>query len=47
MNGKTKRFKIVLLLSSLLVLGLIMLNGCNGEEAEADPNKVAAVAVVD
>ena len=45
MNGKTKRFKIMLLLSSLLVLGLIMLNGCKGKDAEPEPNAVEAAAI--
>ena len=43
MSGKMKRFRITLLLASLLVVGLIVLNGCKGKEAE--PNQ-AAVAVI-
>ena len=45
MNGKTKQFRVILLLASLLVLGLIMLNGCKEKESEpapAEPNEVAA-----
>jgi len=48
MNGKTKQFRIILLLASLLVVGLIVLNGCKGKEAESEPNEpneVAAVAI--
>ena len=49
MNGKTKQFRIILLLASLLVVGLIVLNGCKGEESESDepnePNAVAAAAI--
>ncbi len=45
MNGKKKQFRVILLLASLLVLGLIMLNGCKEKEAApAEPNKVAAPA---
>ena len=43
MNGKKKQFRVILLLASLLVLGLIMLNGCKEKEpAPAEPNEVAA-----
>ena len=48
MNGKTKQFRIILLLASLLVVGLIVLNGCKGKESEsapAEPNEVAAAAI--
>jgi len=49
MNGKTKKFRITLLLASLLVVGLIVLNGCKGKESESDepnePNAVAAAAI--
>jgi hypothetical protein len=44
MNGKTKQFRIVLLLASLLAVGLIVLNGCKGKEAESEPNEPNAVA---
>ena len=45
MNGKKKQFRVILLLASLLVLGLIMLNGCKEKESEpAEPNKVSAPA---
>ena len=44
MNGKTKKFRITLLLASLLVVGLIVLNGCKGEETESEPNEPNAVA---
>jgi hypothetical protein len=50
MNGKTKQFRIILLLVSLLVVGLIVLNGCKGKEAAEpnepnEPNAVAAAAI--
>ncbi len=45
MNGKTKQFRIILLLASLLVVGLIVLNGCKGKESESEPNEVAAAAI--
>ena len=49
MNGKTKKFRITLLLTSLLVVGLIVLNGCKGEDSESaepnEPNAVAAAAI--
>ena len=49
MNGKTKQFRIVLLLASLLVVGLMVLNGCKGKESETaepnEPNAVAAAAI--
>jgi hypothetical protein len=46
MNGKTRQFRITLLLASLLVVGLIVLNGCKGKESEsAEPNEVAAAAI--
>ena len=46
MNSKTKQFRIILLLASLLVVGLIVLNGCKGKESEpAEPNEVAAAAI--
>jgi len=47
MNGKTKKFRIILLLTSLLVVGLIVLNGCKGKEADEpnEPNEVAAAAI--
>ena len=44
MNGKTKHFRITLLLASLLVVGLIALNGCKGKESESEPNEPNAVA---
>jgi hypothetical protein len=46
MNGKMKQFRITLLLASLLVVGLIVLNGCKGKESEsAEPNEAAAAAI--
>jgi hypothetical protein len=45
MSGKMKRFRITLLLASLLVVGLIVLNGCKGKEAEPEPNEVAVAAI--
>ena len=45
MNGKTKQFRIILLLASLLVVGLIVLNGCKGKSAPAEPNAVAAATI--
>jgi hypothetical protein len=44
MSGKPKQFKIILLLASLLVVGLIVLNGCKKSEpaAPAEPNEAAA-----
>lgn len=43
MNGKTKQFRIVLLLASLLVVGLIVLTGCKKSEPgpSAEPNEAA------
>ncbi|MFC1636086.1 hypothetical protein ACFL5Z_14715 [Planctomycetota bacterium] len=45
MNGKTSQFKIILLVTSLLVVGLIVLNGCKKSEpaSPAEPNETAAV----
>ena len=46
MNGKTKHFRIILLLASFLVVGLIVLNGCKGKESKtAEPNQAAAAAI--
>ena len=49
MNGKTKQFRIILLLTSLLVVGLMVLNGCKGKETESsepnEPNAVTAAAI--
>jgi len=49
MNGKTKKFRITLLLASFLVVGLMVLNGCKGKESESaepnEPNAVAAAAI--
>ena len=47
MNGKTKQFKTILLLASLLVVGLIVLNGCKkSEPAPApEPNVTSAAAI--
>jgi hypothetical protein len=51
MNGKTRQFRVILLLASLLVVGLIVLNGCKGKEKESEPNEpnepnaVAAAAI--
>lgn len=44
MNGKTRRFKIVLLVASFLVVGLIALDGCKKSEPapSAEPNEAAA-----
>jgi len=44
MNGKTKQSTILLLLASLLVVGLIVLNGCKKSEPapSAEPNETAA-----
>ncbi len=47
MNGKTKQFKTILLLASLLVVGLIVLNGCKKSEPapSSEPNVTAAAAI--
>jgi hypothetical protein len=48
MNGKTKHFRIILLLASFLVVGLIVLNGCKGKETKSEPNEpnqAAAAAI--
>lgn len=49
MNGKMKQFRIILLLTSLLVVGLMVLNGCKGKESKSpepnEPNAVAAAAI--
>ena len=47
MNGKTKQFKTILLLASLLVVGLIVLNGCKKSEPapSPEPNVTAAAAI--
>jgi len=49
MNGKTKQFRITLLLVSLLAVGLMVLNGCKGKESEPnepnEPNAVTAAAI--
>jgi hypothetical protein len=46
MSGKTKQFRIILLLASLLVVGLIVLNGCKGKKSEsAEPNAVTTAAI--
>jgi hypothetical protein len=44
MNGKTRQFKIILFVTSLLMVGLIVLNGCKKSEpaAPAEPNDTAA-----
>jgi hypothetical protein len=44
MNGETKQFRIMLFLASLLVVGLIVLNGCKGKESKSEPNEPNAVA---
>ena len=44
MNGKTRQFRITLLLASLLVIGLIVLNGCKGKESQPEPNEPNQVA---
>ena len=44
MNGKTKHFRIILLLASFLVVGLMVLNGCKGKESKSEPNEPNAVA---
>ncbi|MFC1636378.1 hypothetical protein ACFL5Z_16235 [Planctomycetota bacterium] len=43
MNGKTRQFKIILLVTSVLVVGLIVLNGCKKSEptSPAEPNEAA------
>ena len=43
MNGKTKQFRAVLLLASLLLAGLIVLSGCKKSEPTlpAEPNEAA------
>ncbi len=48
MNGKKKQFKIILLLASLLVFGLIVLNGCKKSEPTPapGPNEPAAAATL-
>ena len=46
MNGKTRQFRIILLLTSLLVVGLMVLNGCKEKESgPADPNAKIAAAI--
>ena len=46
MNGKAKQFRIILLLASLLLVGLMVLNGCKGKETDtAEPNAVTAAAI--
>lgn len=49
MNGKTKKFSVILLLASLLAVGLMVLNGCKGKESESpepnEPNAVTAAAI--
>ncbi len=47
MNGKKKEFRRVLLLVSLLLAGLIVLNGCKKSEpaAPAETKEVAAAAI--
>jgi len=44
MSGKTKQFKTILFLASLLVVGLIVLNGCKKSEPAPppEPNEAAA-----
>jgi hypothetical protein len=44
MSGKTRRFKIIVLLASFFVVGLIALNGCKKSEPapSAEPNQAAA-----
>jgi hypothetical protein len=46
MNGKTRKFKIIFLVTSLLVVGLIALNGCKKSEpaSPAEPNETAEPA---
>ena len=47
MNSKKKQFGTKLLLASLLLVGLIMLNGCKKSEpaAPAETKEVAAAAI--
>ena len=47
MNGKMRQFRIILLLASLLVVGLMVLNGCKGKGSDEpnEPNAVAAAAI--
>lgn len=44
MNGKTKQFKTTILLASLLLIGLIALNGCKKSEPTASPEPGSEVA---
>lgn len=44
MNSNTKHFRIILILVSLLVVGMIVLNGCGGKESDSEPNEPNAVA---
>jgi hypothetical protein len=44
MSGKTKQFKTILLLASLLVVGLIALNGCKKSEPAPPPEPNVPVA---
>jgi hypothetical protein len=43
MNGKTKQFKIILLVASALMVGLVVLNGSKKSEPTlpAEPNEAA------
>ena len=47
MNGKKRKFGTILLLASLLLAGLIVLNGCKKSEpaAPAETKEVAAAAI--
>jgi len=49
MNGKKKQIKIIVLLSSLLLTGLIVVNGCKesepADQAEPVPEVVTEVAI--
>jgi YHS domain-containing protein len=47
MNSKKKQFGTILLLASLLLVGLIVLNGCKKSEpaAPAETKEVAAAAI--
>ena len=49
MNGKKKQFKTILLLAGLLLVGLMVLNGCKESEPAAppEPNEEVASATIE